>query len=173
MVREVDTDRTEEIAATFERIHRPLRWPLADYGRRKVARAGFTGFVFTRAQRAAVAGFAHGFALQEDALPGVRAPPEAVTYVFVRPAGSALYRNLVARPRSPVRRLVADSRTLSNPFEFHADGEIAALRHRSFARVPPELFVLGAADFFMRSQQPLVTGGFVRRVTAATERRGP
>lgn len=169
----MDTDRKEEIAATFRRIHRPLRWPLADYRRRKVAQAGFTGFTFTRARGSAVAGFAHGFALRADALPGIRTPPEAVTYVVVRPAGSALYRDLVARPRSPVRQLVAESEALENPFEFHTEGEVVALRHRSFARVPSELFALSAADFFMVSQQPLVTGGFVRRVTAATDRRGP
>ncbi len=169
----MDVDRTEEIAATFERIHRPLRWPLAEYRRQKVARAGFTGYLFSRVRGRAVAGFAHGFALREDALPGVVSPPEAVSYVFVRPAGSALHRDLVSRPRSPVRPLAADSASLGHPFELHPDGEVVAVRHRSFARVPRELFVLDAADFFMISQQPLLTGGFVRRVTAATERRGP
>jgi len=169
----VDRGRTEEIKATFERIQRPLRWPLADYRRRKVARVGFTGFVFSRARGTAVAGFAYGFALRPDALPGIREPPEAAAYVFVRPAGSALYRDLVTRPRSPVRRLLSDGRDLAYPFEFHPGEEVVAVRHRSFARVPPELFVLGAADFFMISQRPLQTGGFVRRVTAATDRRGP
>lgn len=169
----MDTDRTGEIARTFERIHRPLRWPLAEYSRRKVARAGFTGYVFTRSRGTAGAGFAHGFALREDSFPGITSPPEAVSYVFVRPVSSALYRDLVTRPRSPVRRLVADSRSLPNPFEFHPGAEVVVMRHRSFARIPPELFVLTAADFFMLSQQPLVTGGFVGRVTATTERRGP
>jgi hypothetical protein len=168
----VDPDRADEIAATFERIQRPLRWPLEDYGRRTVKRAGFTGYVFTRSRGTMVAGFAHGFALRAGAFPGIASPPEAVTYVFIRPLGSALYRDLVTRPRSPVRRLVAESRTLANAFEFHPGDEVVATRHRSFARVPPELFVLSASDFFMLSQQPLLTGGFVRRVTAATERRG-
>ncbi len=169
----MDVDRSEEIAATFERIHRPLRWPLAEYRRRKVARAAFTGYVFSRVRGHAVAGFAHGFALRTGALPGIEAPPEAVSYVFVRPVRSALYDDLVTRPKSPVRRLVAESAALGFPFEPHPGEEAVAVRHRSFARVPQELFVLEAADFFMVSQQPLLTGGFVRRVTAATQRRGP
>ncbi len=169
----MDVDRSEEIAATFERIHRPLRRSLAEYRRRKVARAGFSGYVFSRVRGRAVAGVAHGFALRTGDLPGIEAPPEAVSYVFVRPLRSALYDDLVARPRSPVRRLVADSAPLGFPFELHPGDEAVAVRHRSFARIPRELFVLEAADFFMVSQQPLVTGGFVRRVTAATQRRGP
>lgn len=169
----MDRDRTEEIGATFERIQRPLRWPLGDFRRRKVSRAGFTGYVFSRVRGTAVAGFAYGFALRPGALPGIREPPEAAAYVFARPVGSALHRDLVTRPRSPVRRLVSESRALAYPFEFHPEGEVVAVRHRSFARVPPELFVLGAADFFMITQRPLQTGGFIRRVTAATERRGP
>ena len=169
----MDTDRGQDLQAAFERIHRPLRWPLADYRRRKVARAGFTGYLFSRVRGDAVAGFAYGFALRPDALPGIREPPEATVYVFVRPAGSALHRDLVTAPRSPVRRLVADSRTLPHPFEFHPEGDIVAVRHRPLGRLPRELFVLSAADFFMVTQGPLQTGGFVRRVTAATERRGP
>ncbi len=169
----MDARWAEGIEATFERIHRPLRWPLADYRRRKVARAGFTGYVFSRTRGKAVAGFAYGFALRPDALPGIREPPEAAAYVFVRPPESALHRDLVARPRSPVRRLVADGRTLAYPFEFHPEGEVVAVRHRPVGRLPKELFVLGAADFFMVTQGLFQTQGFVRRVTAATERRGP
>ncbi len=169
----MDATRAEEIRATFERIHRPLRWPLGEYRRRKVARAGFTGYVFSRVRGKACAGFAFGFALRPDSVPGAGGPPEAVAYVFVRPVGSPLYRDLVTRPKSPVRRLVAESASLGYPFEFHPGEELAAVRHRSFARVPSELFVLGAADFFMIAQRPLVTGGFLRRVTAATQRPGP
>ena len=51
--------------------------------------------------------------------------------------------------------------------------EVAAVRHRSFARHPPELFVIGAADFFMIAQRPLRVGGFVERVRKATTRAGP
>lgn len=138
-----------------------------------MSRAAFTGYVFSRARGRALAGFAYGFALRPAAFPGIREPPEAVAYVFVRPVDSDLYRDLVARPRSPVRRLVADGRSLGYPFEFHPGEEVVAVRHRSFAGVPPDLFVLGAADFFMIAQRPLQTGGFIRRVTAATERRAP
>ncbi len=166
-------DRSREIAATFERIQRPLRWPLADYRRRKVSRSDFAGYVFSRVRGKAVAGFAYGFALREDCLPGIRHPPEAAVYVFVRPVGSELHRDIVTRPRSPVRRLVAEGQSLGYPFDFHPDGEVVAIRHRSFGRIPPELFVLGAADFFMIAQRPLQTGGFIRRVTAATEGKGP
>ncbi len=166
-------DRTSEIAAAFERIQRPLRWPLADYRRHKVSRSDFTGYVFSRVRGRAVAGFAYGFALREGRLPGIRQPPEAAVYVFVRPVGSGLHRDLVAGARSPVRRLVAEGRSLGYPFEFTPESEIAAIRHRSFGRIPPELFVLAAADFFMIAQRPLQTGGFIRRVTAATEGKGP
>ncbi len=115
----------------------------------------------------------YGFALKPGAVPGVREPPEAVAYAFVRPVGSKLFTELVTRPRSPVRRLVADSRSLGYPFEFHPEGEVVAVRHRSFARLPSELFVLGAADFFMIAQQPLRVGGFMDRVKQATTRRTP
>ena len=168
----MDADRTEDVQAVFERIHRPLRWPLADYRRRKISGKGFTGFVFSRGKGDASAGFAYGFALEPDALPGIREPPEVAVHVFVKPVGSDLHRELVTRPRSPVRRLVADSRSLPHPFEFHPEGEVVAVRHRPVGRLPRELFVLGSADFFMTTQGPLQTRGFVRRVTEATERRG-
>ena len=168
----VDTDRSAAIAATFERIQRPLRWPLEDFRRRKFATAALVGFRFSRTRGSAEAGFVYGFALKAEAVPGVREPPEAVAFAFVRPVGSALFRDLVTRPRSPVRRLVADSRSLGHPFEFHPDGEIVAVRHRSFARLPPELFPFAAADFFMIAQQPLRVGGFMDRVKKATSRRG-
>ncbi len=163
----------EEIEAAFQRIHRPLRWPLGDYRRRKVLQAGFTGYVFSRVRGKAVAGFAYGFALRRGALPGIAEPPEAVAYVFVRPVASTLYGDLVTRPRSAVRRLIADGRELDYPFEFHPGEEVVAVRHRSFSRVPRDLFALSTADFFMIAQRPLQTGGFIRRVTKATERRGP
>jgi hypothetical protein len=169
----VDADRSRDIEATFERIQRPLRWPLGDFRRRKFATAGLVGFRFSRMRGSAEAGFVYGFALRTGTVPGVREPPEAVAYAFVRPVGSDLFRDLVTRPRSPVRRLVADGRGLGYPFEFHPEGEIVAVRHRSFARVPSELFVLGAADFFMIAQQPLRVGGFMERVKQATPRRGP
>lgn len=169
----VDTDRSKEIDATFLRVQRPLRWPLADYRRQKVTRVGFTGYVFSRVRGDAVAGFAHGFALRPDAIPGVEEAPEAVSYAFVRPEASGLYRDLVSKPRSPIRRLVAQSRSLDRPFEFHDVGEVVAVRHRPLARIPRDLFAFSAADFFMISQQSIVVGGFARRVAAATERRGP
>lgn len=169
----VGKDRSRDIAATFERIQRPLRWPLGDFRRRKFATAGLVGFRFSRMRGSAEAGFVYGFALRPDAALGVREPPEAMAYAFVRPVGSDLFEELVTRPRSPVRTLVTDSRTLGYPFEFHPDRETVAVRHRSFARVPSDLFVLGAADFFMIAQQPLRVGGFMDRVKKATPRRGP
>lgn len=171
MAAAVDPDRSKDIQATFERIQRPLQWPLGDFRRRKFARAGLVGFRFSRARGAAEAGFVYGFALRPAAVPGVRDPPEAVAYAFVRPVGSSLFEELVMRPRSPVRRLVADSRSLGYPFEFHPEGETVAVRHRSFARVPSELFPLGAGDFFMIAQQPLRVGGFMERVKRATPLR--
>lgn len=167
------SDRSEEIRQTFERIHRPLSWPLGDFRRKKFSTAGGIGYRFSRTRGSAAAGFVYGFALRAGAVPGVTAPPEAVAYAFVRPAGSGLYDELVARPRSPVRQLVASTRSLGYPFEFHPGGEVVAVRHRSFARHPPELFVLGAADFFMIAQQPLRVGGFMDRVKRATTTKGP
>ena len=169
----MDPSFAEAVEATFERIQRPLRRAFGDYRSRKVRRSDFVGRTFSRARGGDVAGLAYGFALRPDALPGIREPPEAAVYVFVRPVGSALHEALVARPRSPVRRLVADGRSLPRPFEFHPRDEAAAVRHRPMGRLPPELFVLSAADFFMTSQRPLQTRGFIRRLTAATDGPGP
>lgn len=166
-------DYAPEIAGTFERIARPLRWPMEAFRRRKIHSAGFVGYRFSRVRRAASAGFTYGFALSPDDALGIRRPPEAVVSAFVRPVGSALYERLVTRQGSAVRRLVASSRGLGYPFELHVGRETAAVRHRSFARLPPELFVIGAADFFMIVQQPLRVGGFVERVRKATTRPGP
>jgi len=169
----MESGRSQDIRDTFERIERPLRWPLGDFRRRKFETSGEIGFRFSRVRGSSEAGFVYGFALRVEALPGVREPPEAVAYAFVRPVGSDLFGDLVSRPRSPVRRLVADSRSLGYPFEFHPNGEVVAVRHRSFARLPSELFVLGAADFFMIAQQPLRVGGFMDRVKKATTRKTP
>ncbi len=163
-------DYSAEIAGTFERIQRPLRWPMEDYRRRKVSSPTFVGYRFSRVSRSASAGFAYGFAMARDETIGIRAPPEAVIYAFVRPVGSALYRKLVGSPGSAVRRLVSSGRSLAYPFELHLGRELAAVRHRSFARLPTELFVIGAADFFMIAQQPLRVGGFIERVRRATAR---
>ncbi len=169
----VDRNWAAEIEATFTRIARPLRWPMADFRRRKVANASFIGYTFSRAKRTSVAGFAFGFALRADALPGIADPPEAVAYAFVRPVGSALYDGLVTQRGSPARKLVAATQGMGYPFELRHGQEVVALRHRSLARVPPELFVLAASDFFMNAQQPLRGGGFLESVTRATSRRWP
>lgn len=173
MERGVGHDSADAIRATFERIQRPLRWPMEDFRRTRISTRGFTGYRFSRVKRSASAGFVYGFALAADGGLGCLAPPEAVTYAFVRPTGSALYEELVTRPGSPVRRLVAGSRSLGNPFRLRPGEEVAAIRHRSFARVPPELFPFSAADFFMIAQRPLRVGGFVERVRNATTRPGP
>jgi len=169
----VKRDYSAEIQGTFDRVQRPLRWMMTEYGRRRISSPRFVGYRFSRVRGSASAGFAYGFALTPDEEMGLRAPPEAVTYAFVRPTDSDLYEELVTRGDSAVRRLAKSRRSLGYPFELHVDREIAALRHRSFARVPPELFVLGAADFFMLAQRPLRTGGYVRRVREATTRPGP
>jgi len=54
------------------------------------------------------------------------------------------------------------------PFELHADGEIAAIRHRSVRAVPSEIFVLVASDFLMLCYQPLRAAGFLERLKKAT-----
>ena len=169
----VDRDYAPEIAATFERIARPLRWPMEDFRRRKVRSPSFVGYRFSRVRRAASAGFAYGFALAPDDDLGIRAPPEAMIVASVRPVGSALYQELVTRPGSATRRLAASGRSMGYPFDLHLGEEAAAVRHRSFARHPPELFVIAAADFFMIAQRPLRVGGFVERVRKATTKPGP
>ncbi len=166
-------DYDEDIRATFERIKRPLRWPMQDYRRSRIESRRFVGYRFSRVQRSASAGFVYGFALAAHDGFGCVDPPEAVTYAFVRPTRSALYEELVTRPQSPVRRLVSGSRSLGHPFELHPGEEVAAIRHRSFARVPSELFPYAAADFFMIAQKPLRVGGFIERVRKATARPGP
>lgn len=167
----LDEDRTAEIAATFERIHRPLRWPMENFRRRRMSNRGFVGYRFSRARGNARAGFCFGFALRQDVLPGLEDPPEVVAFAFVEPEGTALYRTLVARKDSAVRRLVASSKRMGFPFEFHPEGSVAAVRHRSMRRVPREIFVLVASDFLMLCYQPLRAAGFLDRVTKAT--KGP
>lgn len=173
IARDVDTDRTAEIRATFQRIQRPLRRSLGDFRRKRVVTRRFHGYTFSRVRGREVAGIAYGFALHPDVLPAVREPPEAVVYVFVRPVDSDLHRTLVDRPRSVVRRLVQESRGLARPFELHADLEAVAVRHRAVGRLPPELFVLSAADFFMDGQRPIQASGLLRRIAAATHRPRP
>ncbi len=128
--REMDEDRSAEIAATFERIRRPLRWPMENFRRRHIANRRFVGYRFSRVRRDTVAGFSFGFALQNDSL--------------------------------------SMSRRMGCPFEFHAHGAVAAVRHRSVRRVPNELFALVASDFLMLCYQPLRAAGFLERVTKAT-----
>ncbi len=169
----VDASRREDVEATFRRIRRPLQWPMQNFRRRRITTSSFVGYRFSRVKRDAVAGFAFGFALKEGFLPGIEEPPEALAYLFVEPAGSALHRELVTRRGSPVRALVARGKSMGFPFEFHPAAEIVAVRHRSLARLPPELFVLVGSDFFMISQGPLRVGGFLEKVVKATTRPGP
>jgi len=168
----LDDDRAAEIVATFERIRRPLQWPMENFRRQRISNRRFVGFRFSRVRRAARAGFAFGFVLTEDFLPTVREPPEVVAYAFVDPAGSALHRSLVAGRASAVRRLTASSKQMGFPFEFHLDGSVVAVRHRSMQRVPKEIFVLVASDFLMLSYNPLRAAGFMERVTKATTKPG-
>ena len=166
--RPMDLDRSAEIAATFERIRRPLRWPMENFRRRHVANRQFVGYRFSRVRRQSIAGFCFGFALRNDSLPGITESPEVVGYAFVEPANSALHRDLVERPDGAVRRLASMSRRMGCPFELHADGPVAAVRHRSVRLVPNELFALVASDFLMLCYQPLRAAGFLERVTKAT-----
>ncbi len=171
--RRMATDRRDEIAATFERIRRPLQWPMENFRRTRIANRGFVGYRFSRVRRNAVAGFAFGFSLRDGVLPRVADPPEVAAYAFVRPPDGTLHETIAGRPNSAVRRLVASSRKMGFPFEFHADGEVVAIRHRSMRRVPREIFVLVASDFLMLSYQPLRSSGFLERVRKATTRPGP
>src|SRR2546429_9274395 len=91
----LDDDRAAEIAATFERIRRPLQWPMENFRRRHRSNRRFEGYEFSRVRRNVRAGFAFGFALREDSLPGITNPPEVVAYAFVEPNGSSLHRALV------------------------------------------------------------------------------
>jgi hypothetical protein len=166
----VDEDRAPEISATFERIRRPLQWPMENFARRRVSNRGFVGYRFYRTRRNAKAGFSFGFALRDDVLPGVPEPPEVVAYAFVEPIDSALYKTLAARPDGAVRRLVGASRRMGFQFESYPRQAIVAVRHRSMRRVPKEIFVLVASDFLMLCYQPLRASGFLERVTKATSR---
>src|SRR5437879_2933177 len=159
----LDDDRAAAIAATFERIRRPLQWPMENFRRQRISNRRFVGFRFSRVRRAARAGFAFGFALSEDSLPTVREPPEVVAYAFVEPKGSALYRTLAEGRASAVRRLTASSGQMGFPFEFHSDGSVVAVRHRSMRRVPKEIFVLVASDFLTLSYHPLRGAGLLDR----------
>lgn len=170
--RTVDADRSAEIAATFDRIQRPLRWPMENFRRRRLSNRGFVGYRFSRSKGEARAGFCFGFALRAGALPGLDEAPEVVAFAFVEPTDGVLYRTLVSRRDSAVRRLVASSRQMGFPFEFHDDGPAAAVRHRSLRRVPREIFVHVASDFLMLSYQPLRAAGLLERVRKATDGPG-
>ena len=163
-----EDDQAAEIAATFRRIQRPLRWPMENFARTTITNRGFVGYRFSRVLGRASTGFCFGFVLRNGAVPGVREPPEVVAYAFARPVGTALHRRLTARPDSPARQLVASARRMGFPFEFFPRDETVAVRHRSMARVPPEIFVLVASDFFMLSYAPLRASRFLERVTKAT-----
>jgi hypothetical protein len=164
----VERDRSEEIAATFRRIRRPLRWPMENFARTRISTRRFVGYRFSRLRGGSVAGFCFGFALHDGAVPGVAEPPEAVAYAFARPVGSALHRRLTARADAAVCRLVAEGRRMGFPFEYFPEEEVVAVRHRSMARVPSEIFVLVASDFFMLSYAPLRASRFLERLTRAT-----
>ena len=157
-------DRAKEIADTWRRIRRPLQWPMEDFRRARVRSRGFDGYRFARTHGRGVVGFVVGFALREGVVPVTVEPPEAVAYVFVEPAGSALHRELVSRASSPVRRLVRASADLDMPYAMLKDGPVVALRHRSMRAVPPELFPLVASDFFLMSYRPFWTSGFLERI---------
>ena len=165
-------NRAAEIAATFDRIRRPLQWPMENFHRRRVSNRRFVGYEFSRIRRTARAGFAFGFALRDDAVAGVERPPEVVAFAFVEPEGCALHRKLVRGQASAVRRLVTASRRMGFPFEFQSDGPVVAVRHRSLRGVPQEIFVLVASDFLMLSYNPLRGAKFLERVTKATTRPG-
>ncbi|HEY5539143.1 MAG TPA: hypothetical protein VIL58_06360 [Thermoplasmata archaeon] len=168
----MEDDRAPEIAATFERIQRPLRWPMENFARRRIANRSFAGYRFSRVRRNAQAGFCFGFALKSDAIPGVVDPPEVVAYAFVKPTESSLYRTLVGKPGSAVRRLVGSSQRMGFPFVFEPRETTAAVRHRSMRHVPKEIFVLVASDFLMLCYQPLRAAGFLERVRKATTAPG-
>jgi hypothetical protein len=166
----MDEDRTAEIAATFRRIQRPLRWPMEDFARTRIANRNFVGFRFSRPQGRASAGFSFGFSLRDGVVPGVREPPEVVAYAFARPATSKIHATLTTWSDAAARRLIASGRRMGFPFEFFPDEEAFAVRHRSMARVPREIFVLVASDFFMLSYAPLRASRFLESVKRATNR---
>jgi hypothetical protein len=168
----VSSDYSDEIAKTFHRIRRPLQWPMEAFRRRRVRRDGFVGYTFSRVRDGATAGFGFGFALRSGAFPGVANPPEALAYAYVRPVDSTLYRSLVMKKDSAVRQLVEAGRTLGFPFQPGFGSEVAAIRHRSLARMPPEIFVLAGSDFFMISLGPMRSGGFQERIRRATRKPG-
>src|SRR2546421_8631634 len=96
----VDDDRSAEIAATFQRIRRPLRWPMENFARTKISNRRFIGYRFSRVSGRASAGFCFGFALGNGSIPGVREAPEVVAHAFARPIGSALHRRLTGKSDS-------------------------------------------------------------------------
>jgi hypothetical protein len=145
---------------------------MENFARTRITNRSFVGYRFSRVFGRASAGFCFGFALRDGAVPGVREPPEVVAYAFARPVGSALYRRLTARSDAAARHLIASGRRMGFPFEFFPENEKVAVRHRSLARVPPEIFVLVASDFLMLSYAPLRASRFLERLTKATSRPG-
>lgn len=167
----VARDYSEDVADTFRRLRRPLQRSMDGFRRRRVKTARFVGETWTRVRGKASAGCGFGFALQEDVFPGVVEPPEAIAYAFVRPARSALYEALVTARTSPARRLAKLGASLGFPYELRLGEEVAVIRHRPLAAVPPELFVLAASDFFVIALGPMRVANFQDRIRKAT--RGP
>src|SRR3989442_3997119 len=120
----MDWDGSAEIAATSDRIRRPLRWRMEIFRRKHAANRQFVGYRFSRVRRQSVAGFSFGFALGNDSLPGITEAPEVVGYAFVEPANSALHRDLVERPNSAVHRLASMSPRIGCPFHVLAHGVV-------------------------------------------------
>jgi len=138
------------------------------FRRQRLALRGFSGYRFSRVRRGATAGFAFGFLLKDHALGIAAVPPEAVAYAFAEPLGSSLFRDLVTRRGSAVRRLVRAGSRAGVPFDLRLDEPIAAIRHRSMRRMPSEVFVLAASDFFLATYEPLRSSGFLESVRKAT-----
>src|SRR5437879_10277314 len=115
----MDQGRSAEIAATFERIRRPLRWPMENFRRKHIANRRFVGDRFSRVRRHSTAGFSFGFALRNDSLPGIIEAPEVVGYAFVEPANSALDGELVGRRNGAVHRRASMNRRMGCPSELH------------------------------------------------------
>ena len=155
------------LRAAMDRMHKPLRSIRAGFESRLQNRAGLYGLLFWREIGDATAGGFFGFITDprgwEHLEPKV-VPPEAVVFMFVRPADHPLHRRLVARKGSLFEGVARASRSEQVPFELHRDRAEALVRHRSMRGRPDEILVLTACDFFSSARRAFFASDFLAEI---------
>ena len=102
-------------------------------------------------------------------------PPECLVFACLEPTGGLLYRRLVARPESLLRKTFDYIRWLTHRpprFVFHGEQSAVLVRHQSMCDWPPEKHEHYSRNFFIETLAWLVRSGLVRRLLQETSRAG-